>query len=157
MFVRWICCNCKYFGCGISILSRQEQDDFFLKGILKKNVKVLQALQSKQMGGWLEVIRSAILHFIVNQRPHWAYWQYGQSGGTWGWLGVERWPTCQRHPAVQIAIGKQQWVTRFHCVCALCSVSGWLRVYTISCSQYSQTISLCGWDDNCLHRSQEHQ
>ena len=60
---------------------------------------------------------------------------------------------CGIHPAVQSAIGKQQWVTGFHCVC---SVVGWLIVYrlgilSLSCSQYSQTICLRGSDDNaCL-------
>ena len=58
-----------------------------------------------------------------------------------------------RTPAVQSAIGEQQWVTWFHCVW---SVVGWLIVYqlsilSLSCSQYSQTICLSGWDDNaCL-------
>ena len=42
----------------------------------------------------------------------------------------------------QSDIGKQQWVTGFHCVC---SVVGWLIVYqlgtlSLSYSQYSQTI-----------------
>jgi hypothetical protein len=31
-----------------------------------------------------------MLHYTVNQRPHWARRQYGHSGGTLGWLGVER-------------------------------------------------------------------
>ena len=45
--------------------------------------------------GWLEVRGSAILHYTVNQHPHWACWQYGHtSGGTQGWLGVERWQLC---------------------------------------------------------------
>ena len=57
------------------------------------------------------------------------------------------------HPAVQSAIGEQQWVTGFHCVW---SVVGWLIVYqlsilSLSCSQYSQTICWCQWDDKaCL-------
>ena len=38
--------------------------------------------------GWLEVWRPALLCFTVNQRPHWACWQYGFSGGTQGCLGV---------------------------------------------------------------------
>ena len=44
--------------------------------------------------GWLEVRRSAMLHYTVNQRPHWACRQYGHSGGTRGWLGVERCQLC---------------------------------------------------------------
>ena len=38
--------------------------------------------------GWLEVWRPALLCFTGNQRPHWACWQYGHSGGTQRWLGV---------------------------------------------------------------------
>jgi hypothetical protein len=34
--------------------------------------------------GWLEVRRSAMLIYTVNQRPHWAYQQYGHSGGNPG-------------------------------------------------------------------------
>ena len=44
--------------------------------------------------GWLEVRRSAMLHFNERQRPHWACRQYGHTGGTRGWLGVERWQLC---------------------------------------------------------------
>ena len=36
--------------------------------------------------GWLEVWRPALLCFTVNQCPHWAWWQYGHSEGTQGWL-----------------------------------------------------------------------
>ena len=52
--------------------------------------------------GWLEVRRSAMLHFNKRQRPHWACRQYGHT---------------------KIEISKQQWVTGFHCVW---SVVGWL-------------------------------
>ena len=31
-----------------------------------------------------------MLHYTVNQRPHWACQQYGHSGGTRRWLGVEK-------------------------------------------------------------------
>ena len=31
-----------------------------------------------------------MLHYTVNQHPHWACQQYGHSGGTRGWLGVEK-------------------------------------------------------------------
>ena len=34
----------------------------------------------------IKVRRSAILHYTVNQCPHWACWQYGHTGGTRGWL-----------------------------------------------------------------------
>ena len=46
--------------------------------------------------GWLEVRRSAMIHFNEHQRPHWACRQYGHTGGTRGWLGVERWQLCLR-------------------------------------------------------------
>jgi hypothetical protein len=35
-----------------------------------------------------------MLHYTVNQRPHWACRQYGHSGGARGWLGVERCQLC---------------------------------------------------------------
>ena len=60
---------------------------------------------------------------------------------------------CGLHLTVQSAIGKQQWVTGFHC---MWSVVGSLIVHqfgilSLSCIQYSQTICLSGWDDNtCL-------
>ena len=44
--------------------------------------------------GWLKVRRSAMLHYTVNQRPHWACWQYGRSGGTQEWLVIERCQLC---------------------------------------------------------------
>ena len=44
--------------------------------------------------GWLEVRRSAIIYYTVNQYPHWAWLQYGHTGGTQGRLGVERWQLC---------------------------------------------------------------
>ena len=31
-----------------------------------------------------------MLHYTVNQCPHWACPQYGHSGGTKEWLGVEK-------------------------------------------------------------------
>ena len=31
-----------------------------------------------------------MLHYTVIQHPHWACHQYGQSGGTQGWLGVKK-------------------------------------------------------------------
>ena len=46
---------------------------------------------------------------------------------------------CRIHPAAQSAIGKQEWVTGFHCVCAY-----QLDILSLSCSQYSWR----GWDDN---------
>ena len=52
--------------------------------------------------------------FFVSQVFH----QYGHSGGARGWLGLERCQLClQDIPRRQSAIGEQQWVTGFHCVC----------------------------------------
>ena len=40
-----------------------------------------------------DALRSGgMFHYTVNQHPHWACRQYGHSGGTRRWLGVER---CQ--------------------------------------------------------------
>ena len=44
--------------------------------------------------GWLEVRKSAILHYTVNQHPHWAFRQYGYSKGIQGWLGIEKCQIC---------------------------------------------------------------
>ena len=54
------------------------------------------------------------LRSAMNQRLHWACQQYGHSGGTQGWLGVNF--ACRIHPAAQSDISEQQWVTGFHCV-----------------------------------------
>ena len=70
-------------------------------------------------------MRSAMLHSNERQRPHWACLQYGHTGETRRWLGVERYipkrkvPICEQH----------QWVTEFHCVW---SVVGWLIVNQLS-------------------------
>jgi hypothetical protein len=37
-----------------------------------------------------------MLHYTVNQRPHWARQQYVHSGLTRGWLGVERCQLCMQ-------------------------------------------------------------
>ena len=105
--------------------------------------------------GWLEVRRSAILYYTVNQRPHWACWQYGHTGGTRGWLGVERWQLCLRDTSRSAKCHRRAAVGHWVSLC-MWSVVGWLIVYqlgilSLSCSQYSQTICWHGWDDNtCL-------
>ena len=69
--------------------------------------------------GWLEVRRSAMLHYKVNHRPHWASQQYGHSGGTWGWLGVER---CQ------LCLQDTSWSAKWHLRAAVGHwVSFWVR------------------------------
>ena len=42
-----------------------------------------------------------MLHYTVNQRPHWTPRQYGHSGGTRGWLGVNANFAYRIHPAAQ--------------------------------------------------------
>ena len=92
--------------------------------------------------GWLEVRRSAMLHYTVNQRLHWACRQYGHSGGTWGWLGVKR---C--HLCLQDTSHSAKW----HQHAAVGHWVPWLIVHQdgdyLYPSQYSQTIcrSQFGW------------
>ena len=102
--------------------------------------------------GWLEVRRSAMLHFNERQRPHWACQQYGH----WGNRGMARCQEMSTLPARYIPqrsdIGKQQWVTGFH---GVWSVVGWLIVYQdgdyLYPCQYSQTICRLqiGWYHLC--------
>ena len=58
-----------------------------------------------------------MLHCRVNQRPHWACWQYGHSGEYVNFA-------CRIHPAAQSDIKSAS--TGFHCVW---SVVRWLIVY----------------------------
>jgi hypothetical protein len=69
--------------------------------------------------GWLEVRRSAILHYTVNQRLHWACWQYGHSGGTQGWLGVKRW---------QLSV----WNTSHSANCQRAAVGHWCPIQVVT-------------------------
>ena len=92
--------------------------------------------------GWLEVRRSAMLHYTMNEHSHWACWQYGHSGGTQGWLGVNF--ACRIHAVTSASssgsLGFIVW-----------SVVGWLIVYEDGSyhypGQYSKTIcwSQIGW------------
>ena len=61
-----------------------------------------------------------MLHYTVNQHPHWARRQYGHSGGTREWLDERDVNfACRIHPAVQSNMGEQQWVTGFS-LCVKC-------------------------------------
>ena len=80
--------------------------------------------------GWLEVRRSAILQYTVNQHPHWACRQYGHSGGTWGWLGVERWQLCLLDTFRSANWHRRAAVGHWVSLC-VCSVVGWLVVYQL--------------------------
>ncbi len=112
------------------------------------------------MGGWhLRMTwgqEVSMLHYTVNQCPHWACRQYGHSGGTRGWLGVERWQFCLWDTSRSANCHRRAAVGHWVVSLCVCSVVGWLIVYqlgilSLSCSQYSQTICWRGWDDNaCL-------
>ena len=76
-----------------------------------------------------------MFHYTMNQH---------QSGGTRGWLGVQRWQLCLRDTSRNTKCHRGAAVGHWVFLC-VCSVVGWLIVYqlgilSLSCSQYSQTI-----------------
>ena len=71
--------------------------------------------------GWLEVRRSAMLHYTVNQRPHWACRQYGHPGGTRGWLGVKRYQLCKRDTSHSTKWYRRAAVGHWDSLCVKCS------------------------------------
>ena len=102
--------------------------------------------------GWIEVMRSAILHYsepasALSLPPVWSHW---------GNPGVARCREMATLPAGYIPQSKVPSASSSGSLqVSLCvwSVVGWLIVYqlgilSLSCSQYSQTICWCGWDDN---------
>jgi hypothetical protein len=101
--------------------------------------------------GWLEVRRSAILHYSEPASEHsfltvWSLW------GNLGWLGVQRWQLCLRDTSRGANCHRRAAVGHWVPLC-VCSAVGWLIVYqlgilSLSCSQYSQTICWRRWDDN---------
>ena len=87
-----------------------------------------------------------MLHHNKRQRTHWACRQYGHTGGTWGWLGVERWQLCPRDTSRSANCHRPAAVGHCISLCVKCCrmVDS---VLSLSCSQYSWH----GWDDNaCL-------
>ena len=127
-------------------------DYCFLLWVIYTLHTLLHITGGLQSDNTVEVWRSAILHYTVNQRRHWACQLYGHTGGTREWLGVERWQLCLQDTSLsakchrRAAVG--HWVSLF-----VCSVVGWLIVYqlgilSLSCSQYSLTICWPRWDDN---------
>ena len=100
--------------------------------------------------GWLEVRRSAMLHYTVSQRPHWACQQYGHSGGTRGWLGVERFHLWQQDTS-----HRAKWHRRAvvgHCWCLLFGIyipcwSGW-KVFGNVIRDGDRLVFL-NWFSNC--------
>jgi hypothetical protein len=71
--------------------------------------------------GWLEVRRCAMLHFNERQRPYWACRQYGHTGGTRVWLGVERWQLCLRDTSRSAKCHRQA------------AVGHWISLYVKCC------------------------
>ena len=68
--------------------------------------------------GWLEVRRSAMLHYTVNHHVHWACQQYGHSGGTREWIDVKRCHFClQATSCIAKCFRKAAVGHWFHCVC----------------------------------------
>ena len=79
---------------------------------------------------WLEVRKFAILHYTVNQRLHWACQQYGHSGGTREWLGIQRWQLSLPDTSRSAKCHRQVAVGHWFSFC-VCSVVGWLIVYQL--------------------------
>ena len=100
--------------------------------------------------GWLEVRRSAMLHFNKRQRPHWACRQYSHDGGTQGLTRCQEMATLpagcipQRKVPSASSSGSLGVIV---CV-QYCRIVYQLGILSLSCSQYSQTIYWRGWDDN---------
>ena len=69
---------------------------------------------------WLEVRRSPVLYYTVNQHPHWACRQYGHTGGTRGWLGVERWQLCLQDTSRSANCHRRAAVGHCFIVCVKC-------------------------------------
>jgi hypothetical protein len=61
-----------------------------------------------------------MLHYTVNQRPHWACRQYGHSGGTRGWLGVERWQLCLQDTSRSAKCHRRAAVGHWVSLCVKC-------------------------------------
>ena len=79
--------------------------------------------------GWLEVRKSAMLHYTVNQRLHWACQQYGHSG---------RCQLCLQDISHSAKRHRQATVDHWVSLCVW-NVVGWLIVYQDP-GQYSKTI-----------------
>ena len=98
--------------------------------------------------GWLEVRRSAMLHYTVSQRPHWACRQYGHSGGTRGWLGVERCQLCQQDTSRSAKWHRRAAVGHWISLCVKCcrmvdSVPRWRL--SLSGPIQSDHLSIADW------------
>ena len=65
-------------------------------------------------------LRSVMLHFNERQHPHWACRQYGQTGGTRRWLGVERWQLCLRDTSRSVKCHRRAAVGHWISLCVKC-------------------------------------
>ena len=77
-----------------------------------------------------------MLHYTVNQRPHWGCRQYCHSGGTQEWLGVEKCQLCLQETSRSAKRHWQAAVGHWVSLCVKCcwmvdSVPRW-RLFTIS-------------------------
>ena len=106
--------------------------------------------------GWLEVKRSAMLHFNERQPPHWACWEYCHTGGTRRWLGAEWWQLCLRDTSRsakchrQAAVG--QWISLCVKCCRMATEAIWVfvNIWKLYSSRYK------GWKDKevCIQTSE---
>ena len=95
-----------------------------------------------------------MIHYTVNQRPHWACHQYGYSGGTRKWLRVERCKLCLHD--ISCSADRHRQAAVGHCVslCVKCcrmvdSVSRW-QLSPTSWSIQSDHLSITDYDDITL-------
>ena len=95
-----------------------------------------------------------MLHYTVNQCLHWACQQYGHSGGTQGWLGVERCQLClqdtSRSAKRHWRAGVGHWVS----LCVKCcrmvdSVPRW-RLSPTNWPIQSDYLSITDYDDTAF-------
>ena len=95
--------------------------------------------------GWLEVRRSAMLHYTVNQRLHWACQQYGCTGWTWGWLGVKRCQLCLQEKTLccKVTLASSRGVLCVKCCRMVDSVPG--RQLFQSWSIQSDLLLITDW------------
>jgi hypothetical protein len=95
-----------------------------------------------------------MLHYTVNQRPHWACRQYGHSGGTRGWLGVERCQLCLQDTSHSAKRHRRAAVGHWVSLCVKCcrmvdSVPRW-RLSPTNWPIQSDHLSIADYDDTAF-------
>ena len=95
-----------------------------------------------------------MLHYTVNQRPHWACRQYGHSGGTRGWLGVERCQLCLQDTSRSAKQHQRAAVGHWISLCVKCcrmvdSVPRW-RLSPTNWPIQSEHLSIADYDDTAF-------